>query len=88
MSKGLVQIVSQYLDHHQEEIRRESMLLLGSMFVLSTARLQANQYTYAGMATMLFESPIISRESCMWAINRFVTSRDGVQSLADNRVIP
>ena len=88
MSKGLVQIVSQYLDHHQEEIRRESMLLLGSMFVLSTARLQANQYTYTGMATMLFESPIISRESCMWAINRFVTSRDGVQSLADNRVIP
>ncbi len=37
---------------------------------------------------MLYEDIPEARESCMWAINRFVSARDGVCKLAENSVVP
>lgn len=84
----LVSIASHFLSSSEVAIRRESVLLLGSMFSLMKARDLATPETYEGLIQMLFEDIPQARESCMWAINRFVSARDGVCKLADNNVIP
>ena len=69
---GLVETASGFLASAQVEIRNEAVLLLGSMFVLMKARSRANQDTYNGIIAMLFEDILLPRQSCMWAINRYI----------------
>lgn len=56
ISKGLVEIASKYLHSEMNEIRRESVLLLGSLFSVMRGREKANENTFSGLAKLLFES--------------------------------
>jgi ACT domain-containing protein len=49
----LVSISSEFLSSTEEAIRRESVLLLGSMFSLMKARSLATPSTYQGLINML-----------------------------------
>lgn len=56
ISKNLVAICSKYLHHELQEIRRESVLLLGSLFSIMRGREFVNNDTFSGLEKLLFDS--------------------------------
>ena len=64
------------------EIRREAVLLLGSLLSLKRAREYMNDFS--GLSKMLFDENVLAREACGWAICRLISGRDGVDILCPN----
>jgi hypothetical protein len=61
ISKDLVAISSKYLHHSSPEIRRESVLLLGSLTSIMRGREALNNNTFSGLEKLLFDSIITVR---------------------------
>ena len=61
ISKDLVQIASFFIHHDDIEIRREAMLLLGSLVSITRGREKMTKMTYEGFAEMLFDPYLEAR---------------------------
>ncbi len=55
ISKGLVTISSKYLHDPTPEIRRESVLLLGSLLSIMRGRESVTTETFSGLEKLLFD---------------------------------
>ena len=61
ITQGLVGISSSFLHHKVVEIRREAILLLGSLVNTMRGREFADETTYAGVKKMLFDGNLNAR---------------------------
>ncbi|EGR27544.1 hypothetical protein IMG5_194070 [Ichthyophthirius multifiliis] len=87
ISSGLVAIASAFLHHKLVEIRREAVLLIGSLVTIMRGRQHVLDTTYEGFQKMLFDQNLQAREACAWALCRFITGRDGVDQLCKAKII-
>lgn len=87
ITQGLVQISSAFLQSSIVEIRREAVLLLGSLTSLKKGREMTNELTYDGLGKMLFDENLQAKIATGWCINRFISGRDGVQILCDSGLV-
>lgn len=56
-------MASAYLHHNVVEIRREAVLLLGSLVTVERGRQQLREDGFEGIAMMLFDSNLLARYS-------------------------
>jgi len=77
ITQGLVEIASGFLTSKHIDVRREAMLLLGSLFSIMRGRERVNEETIEGIRKMLFDEHREGREACGWTICRMTISRDG-----------
>lgn len=61
ISMDLVEISSFFCHHKDVGIRREAMLLLGSLVSIMRGRERMNKHTYDGLANMLFDEYLEAR---------------------------
>ncbi|KAL4510611.1 hypothetical protein ABPG72_004765 [Tetrahymena utriculariae] len=87
ISQGLISIASAFLHHKIVEIRREAVLLLGSLVSIMRGRQIVDDLTYEGFKDLLFDENLKAREANAWALCRFLTGRDGVDRLAESKII-
>jgi hypothetical protein len=98
ITQGLVSISSAFLHHRGIEIRREAVLLLGSLVTLKRGREQLISVAFQGFSSMLFDTNLLARltissfihvyrEACAWALYRITTARDGVEILCQSNLI-
>lgn len=87
ISQGLVEICSKYMHHQMPEIRRESLIMLGSLLTVKKGLSHANSFLFEGLKKLLFDSNTKIRESCGFCICRIVSAREGVDILVNQGVV-
>ncbi|KRX00211.1 Armadillo-type fold [Pseudocohnilembus persalinus] len=87
ISEGLVGIASAYLQHKVVEIRREAVLLLGSLCSIKRGRDFLDETSYEGLKFMILDDNLQAREACQWAICRIVSGRDGVEQIVKSELV-
>eukprot|EP01017_Pseudomicrothorax_dubius_P022976 TRINITY_DN24717_c0_g1_i2.p1 TRINITY_DN24717_c0_g1~~TRINITY_DN24717_c0_g1_i2.p1 ORF type:complete len:497 (+),score=80.92 TRINITY_DN24717_c0_g1_i2:36-1526(+) len=76
-----------FLRHTNIDIRRETILLLGSLFTVERGRRKIDAAFFAGVEAMLFEESRETREACAWCLNRVASGRDGVQLMITHGIV-
>jgi hypothetical protein len=86
ITQGIVEIASGFLASTHLDVRREAMLLLGSLLSMRVGRERVNEATVAGIRSMLFDEHREGREACGWTVCRIAISRDGVDIINNNKL--
>lgn len=87
ISQGLVGIASAYLMHKVVEIRREAVLLLGSLCSIKRGRDFLDETSFEGLAHMIKDENLKAKEACCWCLCRILTGRDGVDILVNSKLV-
>lgn len=88
ITQGLVEIASSNLLSNHIDVRREAMLLLGSLLSVERGREKVNEITVSGIRKMLFDEHRHGREACGWTVCRIAISRDGVDIINNRKLTP
>lgn len=87
ISQGLIGIASAFIHCKIMDIRREAVLLLGSLLSVPRGLSFMNEQTFKGLASLLFDKEIEVRNSVAWCIFRIVHSRAGVEVLCEHDLV-
>lgn len=87
ISQGLIGIASAYIHCKVVDIRREAVLLLGSLVSTPRGLTFFDQQAFKGLEKLLFDEEIEVRNSVAWCICRIVLSRTGVEILCNNNIV-
>jgi hypothetical protein len=69
------------------DIRREAVLLLGSLLSVPRALTFLDDQFFKGLASLLFDKEFDVRNSVAWCICRIVRTRTGVEILCENKIV-
>lgn len=88
VSQGLIGVASAFIHCKIVDIRREAVLLLGSLLSVPRGLTFLNDQTFKGIASLLFDPEIEVRNSVAWCLCRIVQSRAGVEVLCEHDLVP
>ena len=87
ISEGLIGIVSSFMGCKNVDIRREAVLLLGSLGTSARALKFIDENSIEGIYNILFDEEREVRESLGWCICRLTLSREGVDLLCEKGIV-
>lgn len=87
ISEGVIGIASSFMACKNTDIRREAVLLLGSLATSSRALKLMDENTIEGISNIIFDEERSVRESLGWCICRLTLSREGVDLLCEKGIV-
>lgn len=87
ITQGVIAIASAYIHCKIDDIRREAILLLGSLLSGPRGLNFIDSQFYKGLEKLLFDHHLDVRKATAWCICRIASSRAGVELLCVNKVV-